>query len=123
MRLLRRSRHGDSDPRWRAPSGTSIAPPGCVVALQARIPDTRPRERLAARGASSLSDGELLAVLLGAGTAGRNALELAEALLSRIGGLRELADASELELCCERGVGPARVGLIRAALELGRRAV
>lgn len=91
--------------------------------LLARNPDERPREKLSASGAEALGDGELLAIILGAGVPGRSAIDVAGMLLGRIGGLRALAEASEAELCSERGIGPARACLVRAALELGRRAV
>ena len=47
----------------------------------------RPRERLLAGGPKALSDGELVAVLLGAGVRGQNATDLARTLLERCGGL------------------------------------
>ena len=93
-----------------------------MSALLSWIPDDRPRERLAARGASALSDAELLAILLGTGRPGENVVELAGALLARVGGVRELAGANEPELCAQRGVGPARAAVVHAAMELGRRA-
>src|SRR6185295_611901 len=93
-----------------------------MSALLSWIPDDRPRERLAARGASALSDGELVAILLGTGRPGENVVELAGALLARIGGVRELAQANEPELCAQPGVGRARAAVVHAAMELGRRA-
>jgi DNA repair protein RadC len=64
---------------------------------------TRPRERLVARGASSLSDDELLALLIGSGTPRRSALVIANELLRAIGGTRALgqADVSRLRACCD----------------------
>ncbi len=50
----------------------------------------RPRERLVARGATSLSDDELLTLLIGSGTAKRSALVIANELLRVVGGLRAL---------------------------------
>ncbi len=94
-----------------------------MTALPCWIPDDRPRERLAAQGAATLSDSELLAILIGSGRRGQNALEVASAVLARAGELRALADASDEELRRQPGVGPARAAVIRAALELGRRAV
>src|SRR3982751_4190663 len=67
-------------------------------------PDDRPRERLAACGPDALADGELLAILLGAGRPGENVVELAHALPARAG-------------------GPPRAAVVSAALALGRRAV
>jgi DNA repair protein RadC len=53
----------------------------------------RPREKLLERGAHALSDAELLAVLLGSGTRGGSAVELARSLISHFGSLRELLSA------------------------------
>src|SRR2546428_2984947 len=82
----------------------------------------RPRERLAARGASSLSDDELLALLIGSGTARRSALVLANEVLREAGGLRALgrADVPRLRDC---GLGIATAVRVAAACELRRRAV
>jgi DNA repair protein RadC len=81
----------------------------------------RPRERLLERGPTAVSDGELLAVLLGSGVSGRNAAELARELLERWGGLPGLLGASAGELATADGVGPARAARLAAAVELGRR--
>jgi DNA repair protein RadC len=81
----------------------------------------RPRERLLQLGPASLSDGELLAVLLGAGCAGLDALALARALLERSGGLPALLQCGAHELSRARGIGPARAARLQAAVELGRR--
>jgi DNA repair protein RadC len=81
----------------------------------------RPRERLLEAGPRALSDGELIAVLLGTGTAGKNAAELARSLLERWGGLAPLLATSAPELARTRGVGPARAARLVAAVELGRR--
>jgi DNA repair protein RadC len=94
-----------------------------MPALLSWNPDDRPRERLAAYGPDALADGELLAILLGSGRPGENVVELAQRVLARMGGLRELALARESELCRLPGVGPARASMISAALALGRRAV
>lgn len=82
----------------------------------------RPRERLAARGAGSLSDDELLALLVGSGTRRRSALVVANEVLRAIGGLRALgqADVARLGDC---GLGPATAVRVAAACELGRRVV
>jgi DNA repair protein RadC len=91
--------------------------------ISALEPDARPRERFTARGADQLTDSELLAILLGAGTRGNGALDVANELLRRCGGLAGVAQAGTRELCDQRGVGPARAMVVQAALELGRRAV
>jgi DNA repair protein RadC len=94
-----------------------------VPAISALEPDARPRERFAARGPAELTDSELVALLLGAGTRGAGALDVAAGLLRRCGGLAGLAQASPRELRAQPGVGPARAMIVQAALELGRRAV
>jgi len=81
----------------------------------------RPREKLLARGAHALSDAELLALLLGCGTRGRSALELARGLLSDFGSLRELLNAQAARCLAFTGVGPARYAILQAAIELARR--
>lgn len=79
-----------------------------------------PRERLRALGPASLSDAELLALLLRTGGAGRTGLDLARLLLARAGGLVALARAAPAELRAP-GVGPAKAASLEAAFELGRR--
>lgn len=81
----------------------------------------RPREKLLKNGAQGLSDGELLAVLLGNGTRHHDAVELSHQLLQRWGGLVRVLTASPIELGRCHGLGPARVARLKAALELGRR--
>jgi DNA repair protein RadC len=81
-----------------------------------------PREKLESRGSAALSDGELVAILLGTGTRDRPAPALAEQLLCRLGGLSGLLDASMDELSRFSGVGISKASRITAALELGRRA-
>jgi len=83
----------------------------------------RPRERLKESGPASLSNSELLAIILRTGTASENVLGLAARVLTRFGGLSGLARASFGELCAERGVGQAKAAQLKAALELGRRLV
>jgi DNA repair protein RadC len=81
----------------------------------------RPRERLLLAGPQALSDGELLAVLLGTGTRGQSVAELARGLLSQWGSLAALLGSPPGELARVRGLGPARVARLVAALEIGRR--
>lgn len=84
--------------------------------------DERPRERLLKNGAESLSNVELLAILLRAGTQKMNAVEVARSLLDetqgRIGGV---AAMSVDRLLQTEGVGPAKAAALAAAFELGRR--
>lgn len=88
--------------------------------------ESRPRERMAAKGAGTLSDADLVAILLGTGDGARSASRLAEALLARFSdgsgsSLRGLSHASGAELSSELGMGPAKSARLLAAFELGRR--
>ena len=81
----------------------------------------RPFERLLEIGASRLTDGELLAVVLAAGARGADAQTLARELLRERGGLHALLRSAPGELSACRGLGRARIARLQAALELGRR--
>jgi DNA repair protein RadC len=81
----------------------------------------RPRERLRDFGAESLSNAELLAIILRTGAASESVLALSSRLLSGYGGLPGLARASFAELCGEHGLGEAKAAQLKAALELGKR--
>ena len=81
----------------------------------------RPRERLARLGPGALSNAELLAILLGSGIVGMNAVQLAEHILVETGGLAGLHRVPFDELRQRRGVGPAKAAQVKAAVELGRR--
>ena len=83
--------------------------------------EERPRERLLTHGAERVSTSELLAIVLRTGGGGKNALHVAEQLLSAFGGLERMARASALELQKVPGIGPAKAAEIQAAFELGRR--
>jgi DNA repair protein RadC len=83
----------------------------------------RPRERLQQYGAASLSNSELLAIILRTGAASESVLNLSARLLTRFRGLAGLARASFGELCQERGLGQAKAAQVKAALELGRRLI
>ena len=80
-----------------------------------------PRERLLRAGAAALSDVELLAVCLGTGNGRLDVLAFAELLLQTFGGLRGLLAASPRRLATVRGLGPARVAVLKAVLTLGER--
>lgn len=82
---------------------------------------TGPRERLIVHGGERAPTDELLAVLLGTGTAGQSALDVARALLTSTGGLPPMSRASPWELCGVLGVGVAQAARIVAAFSLGRR--
>ena len=81
----------------------------------------RPRERLRDRGATALSNVELLAILLRTGTVAENVLGLATRLLSQHHGLDGLARAGFQELAGEYGVGEAKAAQLQAAIDLGKR--
>jgi DNA repair protein RadC len=81
----------------------------------------RPREKLIARGAQSLSDAELLAIILRCGIAGSSAVDLARELLTDLGSLRAVLDADLSCFCRRKGLGPARFAELQAALEIARR--
>jgi DNA repair protein RadC len=81
----------------------------------------RPRERLRHYGAGSLSNAELLAIMLRVGNPGENVVAMGTRLLVEFGGLKGLAKADFGELLNSRGLGEAKIAQIKAALELGRR--
>jgi len=83
--------------------------------------DERPREKLAAHGASALTDPELLAILLRTGVAGTNVIEVARKLLQEYGSLGELSRCTVDELSKIRGVGFAKAVQLVAAFGLGQR--
>ena len=83
----------------------------------------RPRERLKEFGPRTLSNTELIAILLRTGMQGENVLAQASRILTRFDGLPGLAKASYAELCRERGLSEAKACQLLAALELGRRSV
>jgi DNA repair protein RadC len=83
--------------------------------------EERPRERLLAAGAAGLTDGELLAVLIGCGKRGVTAVDVARQLLGEFGSLGEFLNASPARCLKQLGIGPARYAAMQAALELARR--
>lgn len=84
--------------------------------------DDRPRERLMKHGAASLSEAELLGILIGSGLPGENAVEVARRVLKEMGNdLAQLARTTPEHLSRLRGIGKAKAITIVAAVELGRR--
>jgi DNA repair protein RadC len=81
----------------------------------------RPREKLLTKGAASLSDAELLAIFLRTGIKGKNAIELSRELIANSGGLRQLLNQSQQQICQNKGLGTAKYVQIQAALEMARR--
>jgi DNA repair protein RadC len=80
-----------------------------------------PRERLRSSGAEALSAAELIALVLRTGARGRDAVDVARALLARSGGLDRLESAPASDLAAVTGVGAAKAASLIAAFELGRR--
>jgi DNA repair protein RadC len=86
--------------------------------LLALPPQERPRERLWRLGPEALSDTELLALLLGTGSAKSNALELAEQILLQVGGAERLIGLEPAELRSLSGIGPGKAARLCGALML-----
>jgi DNA repair protein RadC len=85
--------------------------------------DERPREKLLKHGPETLTDAELLALILRTGDASskRSALDIGRELLQEFGDLRALAAASLADICRNKGTGPAKAACLKAALELANR--
>lgn len=81
----------------------------------------RPREKLLAVGAESLSDAELLAIFLRTGVTGYSAVDLARQLLNDFGGLRQLLDADITSFSRGKGLGSAKYAQLQAVIEMARR--
>lgn len=96
-------------------------PPGYRLSVKEMAPDERPRERLKLRGPQSLSDGDLLAILLNTGIVGETVTDVAQRLLADHGGIRGLLRMETDELARVRGIGDAKAVRLKAALEIGRR--
>ena len=83
--------------------------------------DDRPREKLIARGASALTDSELIAILLRTGLPGANAVDVARKLLERYKSLNGLSRCTVDEIADIPGIGPAKAVQLVAAFGLGQR--
>ena len=84
--------------------------------------DDRPREKMISKGKGALSNAELIAILIGSGSGGQSAVELARQVLHAAGdNLYDLSKLSVDELIQHKGIGEAKAVSIAAALELGRR--
>jgi len=83
--------------------------------------EERPRERLKKNGASSLSAPELLAIIIGSGIPGENAIQIGQRLLIKYKSFSGIYKAGFDALCGESGIGPARAAQILAAMEIARR--
>jgi DNA repair protein RadC len=84
--------------------------------------DDRPREKLITKGKTSLTDAELIAILIGSGSRNESAVQLSKRILSATGNnLNELGKMSIQRLTEFKGIGEAKAVSIMAAMELGRR--
>ena len=83
--------------------------------------DQRPREKMLEFGSESLSDAELLSILIGHGLKGRSALDIAEDILSEYGSLNGLVDKRLDQLMKIKGIKKAKVIKIATAFELAKR--
>ncbi|HRQ04592.1 MAG TPA: DNA repair protein RadC [Nitrosomonas halophila] len=83
----------------------------------------RPREKLIEKGASALSDAELLAIFLRTGVSGKNAVELARELLTHFGSLTKLCSTDLDAFSQLPGMGPAKFAQLQAVMEMARRAL
>ena len=83
--------------------------------------DDRPREKLLKKGASALSNSELLAIELRTGVKGNSAIDLARKMLDKFGTFRNMSHSDIRDWKEFKGLGPAKIAQIKAALEIGRR--
>lgn len=83
--------------------------------------DDKPREKLMLKGKDSLSDAELLAILIGSGSRNESAVALSQRILASVDSLNSLGKMSINQLMKFKGIGEAKAITIIAALELGRR--
>ncbi|PKN69850.1 MAG: hypothetical protein CVU54_07390 [Deltaproteobacteria bacterium HGW-Deltaproteobacteria-12] len=83
--------------------------------------DDRPREKLLQKGAGALSSSELLAILLRTGVEGNSAIDLARQIMEKFGTFRNMSHIDMREWKKFKGLGPAKIAQIQAALEIGKR--
>jgi DNA repair protein RadC len=91
--------------------------------IKEMAPDERPRERLMLRGPASLSNGDLIAILLNTGVKGEPVTAIAQRLLAEHGGLIGLMKLDVRQLAEIHGLGPAKAAKLKAALEIATRIV
>lgn len=84
--------------------------------------DDRPREKLILRGPQSLSDAELIAILLRTGTKGKNVIQIAQGLLQKYGNLNILSTQTIEAIKNFSGIGKDKAASLIAAFEISRRA-
>ena len=92
------------------------------LSIKSWAEEDRPREKFALKGKSTLSDAELVAILIGSGNTEESAVELSKRILASVdNNLNELGKTDLAELMEFKGIGEAKAITIAAALELGRR--
>lgn len=84
--------------------------------------DDRPREKLTLRGAQSLTDAELIAILLRTGTKGKSVIQVAQELIQKFGGLNNLSAQTSEAIQKQLGIGKDKAATLIAAFEISRRA-
>jgi DNA repair protein RadC len=92
-----------------------------VTGIKAWPSDDRPREKLLKKGPGALSNSELLAILLRTGVEGASAVDLGRRIVEKFGTFRNMSHTDMREWKELKGLGPAKIAQIRAALEIGRR--
>ena len=83
--------------------------------------EDRPREKLLKTGEKSLSNSELLAILLRTGVKGNSAIDLARSILDKFGSFRNMSHSDDRSWKEFKGLGSAKIAQVKAALEIGRR--
>jgi DNA repair protein RadC len=83
--------------------------------------DDRPREKLLLRGAQSLTDAELIAILLRTGTKGKSVIQISQEIISKETNLAQLASKTSADLIKNSGVGKNKAATLLAAFEISRR--
>jgi DNA repair protein RadC len=94
---------------------------GKTAGIKSWPQDDRPREKLLKKGAGALSNSELLAIILRTGVKGVSAIDLARKMLAKFGTFRNMSHTDAREWEEFKGLGPAKIAQIKAALEIGKR--
>ncbi len=92
-----------------------------ITSIKSWPSDDRPREKLLKKGAQSLTNSELLAILLRTGVEGMSAIDLARRVMDKFGTFRNMSHTDVRNWKEFKGMGPAKIAQIQAALEIGRR--
>ena len=92
-----------------------------LVTIRDMSLEERPREKMILNGAGSLTDAELLAILIRTGTKQFNAIQLGKAIIEKADNIRYLQNITIEELESINGIGKTKAVQIKAALELGNR--